>query len=132
MFIDSPLLGVGRNNYPIRYQDYAEIIGLEYRDSEREAHSLYVELMAETGIAGIIAFGGVIFTLFQALIQLRKQPNANLAWLNAITLSITAYLANSVFLHAAYLRFFLLFMALALIPTHIMLAQQAQQTEVAA
>ena len=124
MFADHPLLGVGHNNYPVRYQEYAEIIGLEFRDDERDAHSLYVELAAETGLAGLITFSGIVVTLFYGLYELRQQPDADLVWLNGITLALIAFLTNSIFLHAAYLRFFWLFVALALVPMHLLAAKK--------
>ena len=50
MFADHPLLGVGIKNYPINYQTYSSRLGLDSRTEERDAHSLYIEALAENGL----------------------------------------------------------------------------------
>src|SRR5918996_150932 len=67
MFAEHPLLGVGAGNYPTNYQRYAQLIGIEFRTEARDPHSLYVQLLAETGILGTITFLGMIYFLFEAL-----------------------------------------------------------------
>lgn len=60
MFKDHPLLGVGKGNFKILYSAYA---GKKIRDpvfsstvQPREAHNDYIELLAETGIFGLLSF----------------------------------------------------------------------------
>ena len=120
MFSAHPLLGVGAGNYRNNYQQYAQLIGLEFRAEEREPHSLYVELLAETGILGTIAFSGIILSLLGGLAEsirvIEHLPYGQswLPWIIAIRLSIIAYLVTSLFLHGAYIRYFWILVALAI------------------
>ena len=120
MFYEHPLLGVGAGNYNNNYQQYAQLIGIEYRNEEREPHSLYVQLLAETGILGTIAFLGIVVSLLGGLdksikaIKHLPSGQAWLPWISAIRLSIIAYLVSSLFLHMAYIRYFWILVALAL------------------
>src|SRR5215212_1348825 len=40
MFASHPILGVGAGNYPLNYQHYAQLIGIEFRAEARDPHSL--------------------------------------------------------------------------------------------
>ncbi len=121
MFADHPILGVGAANYPINYQDYAELIGLEFRTEQREAHSLYVETLAETGIVGGLTFGGILVSAFLAFSRIKKevaQSPAHQKWtshISSIQASIIAYLVASTFLHgASYIRYLWVLLSLGL------------------
>jgi len=134
MFERHPLLGVGAGNYPILYQEYAQLIGIETRAEQRDAHSLYVQIIAETGIIGIVIFIALMVSLLSALGQASKTVKMDPAlsswqsWLSASRLSIIAYLTTSLFLHGAYLRFFWILVALAI--TAVQLVQQQQLANV--
>ncbi len=120
MFADHPILGVGTGNYPTNYQTYTQLIGLEFRAEARDPHSLYVQLLAETGILGTITFLAMVYFLFAALNRACKalegapQFQDWLPWMNAIRLAILSYLMTSVFLHNAYIRYFWILVAMAL------------------
>ena len=120
MFATHPILGVGAGNYPLNYQHYAQLVGIEFRAQARDPHSLYVQLLAETGILGTIAFLGMVFFLLQALnracrnLELSPQLHAWLPWISAIRLAIISYLLTSIFLHNAYIRYFWILVAMAL------------------
>jgi O-antigen ligase len=111
MFAAHPILGVGAGNYPANYQHYAQLIGIEFRAQARDPHSLYVQLLAETGILGTIAFLGLVFFLIRALnkacrnIELAPHLHDWLPWISAIRLAIISYLLTSIFLHNAYIRY---------------------------
>jgi len=120
MWADHPLLGVGVGNYRFRYQEYASQIGLEARAEEREAHSLYIEILAETGLAGVATFGAYLVSLFAALrgaaaklARLEGQVE-NRHWLVSTGVGVGAYLVSSIFLHGAYFRYLMLLIALAI------------------
>ena len=49
MFTEHPLLGLGVANYKANYLKYAQIIGIETRSEDREAHSLYVQFWPRPG-----------------------------------------------------------------------------------
>ena len=53
MFMDNPILGIGYENYPANYLDYSIKLGLDPRRTERSAHSLYLEILAEQGLIWI-------------------------------------------------------------------------------
>jgi O-antigen ligase len=120
MFATHPLLGVGAGNYPNNYPIYSQLLGLELRSGEREPHSLYIQVLAETGIIGAIGFIGFTVTLILSLYKARKSVERMddlrhwRPWIQAIQLSIIGYLITSFFLHGAYLRYFWIFSALAI------------------
>ncbi|HLO14939.1 MAG TPA: O-antigen ligase family protein [Anaerolineales bacterium] len=120
MFAEHPLLGVGTANYPTNYQRYAQLIGIEFRATARDPHSLYIQVLAETGILGAIAFLGLVFFLIDALNRtiraIERSPHLSdwLPWMNAIRLAILSYLMTSFILHNAYIRYFWILVAMAL------------------
>lgn len=134
MLSEHPLLGVGAANYPVNYQKYAQIIGLEVRSENREAHSLYIEILAETGIIGFIAFAGVIFFLFRGLANAKTQVH-NLkyfseweTYISAVQVSLIGYLFATIFLHGAYIRYFWMLTALAITLIQIIYEAVEQQS----
>jgi O-antigen ligase len=107
MFRDHPLLGVGAHNYPEHYQEYGREIGIDRR-VQRSAHSLYVEIAAETGVVGIVAFGGLVLALFMWLRRVWTSPalpDELRDFARVLAVALSGYLLASVFLHAAYPRF---------------------------
>ena len=120
MFADHPLLGVGAANYPVNYQKYAQIIGLEVRTEQREAHSLYVEILAETGIIGFSTFMGIVLFLFLSLARMKTELSKTkyfdewVSYISAMQVSLIGYLFAAIFLHGAYIRFLWMLTAMAL------------------
>lgn len=120
MFAEHPILGVGAANYNVNYQAYAQQIGLEFRAEARDPHSLYVQLLAETGILGTLAFFGIFFFLFDALNKACRaiERSPQLAdwwpWISAFRFAILSYLLTSIFLHNAYIRYLWILVAMAL------------------
>jgi putative inorganic carbon (HCO3(-)) transporter len=120
IFSRNPFLGVGVGNFPNNYQKYSQEIGIELRSEEREAHSLYLQVMAETGIFGIFAFLGIVISLLAGLsktvksIQYLPHYQRWLPWINALQVSILGYLVAAVFLHGAYIRYFWILVALSI------------------
>jgi putative inorganic carbon (HCO3(-)) transporter len=51
MFVQHPVLGIGFGNYRLHFQEY--IPGIDYA---LDAHSLYLQFLSETGIAGFLSF----------------------------------------------------------------------------
>ncbi len=120
MFARNPILGVGAYNYPNNYELYTQEIGLETETGERDPHSLYVQILAETGILGAIAFMGFSILLLVTLSRTRKsiehivKYQSWVPWITAIQLSIVSYMVTSTFLHGGYIRYFWILVALAL------------------
>jgi len=132
MFVDHPLLGVGADNYPPNYQIYSSQLGLDSRTEEREAHSLYIETMAETGFAGIITFTGMLLTLLIGLPRARKRSKSShrnslreQRNLTAVLMSLIAFLLASVFLHGAYIRYLWLIVALGIVGINLVKKEQS-------
>lgn len=120
MFTSHPILGVGTANYLTNYQRYAQLIGIEFRAQARDPHSLYIQVLAETGILGAITFFGLIISLISTLNRtcraIERSPGLEdwLPWISAIRMSIISYLLTSVILHNAYIRYFWILVAMAL------------------
>jgi O-antigen ligase len=62
-----PLDGVGIGNFPLRSVDFLVRPGVLHNDSyvvvePLEAHNIYLQLLAETGIVGFLLFAGVVVT----------------------------------------------------------------------
>jgi O-antigen ligase len=123
MFLDHPLLGVGAGNYQARFDEYAGRLGTTLRSYEnfgqaRYPHNLYLEILAEMGLAGLAGFLAIIAatltslrTAYRSFLAAGAVRSANLT--ASIALALIAYLATSLFLHGTYIRYLWLLVALA-------------------
>jgi putative inorganic carbon (hco3(-)) transporter len=118
VFADHPVLGVGPGRYQADYsQAYANELGLRYFTTPRRAHNLYLEVAADTGALGLVAFLGIVGATLLGLWRARRRwltrrpEYAHLA--TALLLAVMAYMLSGVFLHLAYIRYFWLLMAVA-------------------
>jgi putative inorganic carbon (hco3(-)) transporter len=123
VFLDNPLLGVGAGNYSAHFAAYADEVGTAAQDyvaegSPRFAHSLYLEILAETGLMGLAAFGLAMAAFAVALerarrrLQSRGDPaSAGLA--RGLQLALLGYLLSSVLLHGHFQRYLWLLLAFA-------------------
>lgn len=132
MFVDYPVLGVGVGNYSDQYQKYAERLGLEYRAKAREAHSLYVEILAETGSLGILGFSllmGSWFWYLRSLREtlLRRGQLKEAGWVVSLIMSVICYLLCSIFLHGDYIRYLWLYVSLGAAAIHLGVEQEASK-----
>jgi O-antigen ligase len=119
MFRDHPIGGVGLENYPVYYLEYSRRLGLDPRLEQRDAHNLYLEVAAETGLAGLAFFGLVLWSAWRSLGRSGKKARAmgknELAgMINAVGIGFGGYLAAGIFIHNAFPRFFWLLVGLAL------------------
>jgi O-antigen ligase len=130
VFADHPVLGVGPGMNRVHYRRYAEIVGGRIATSERRSHSLYLGLAAEHGLVGLAFFGAILFATFRGLNQVRRGGGGRDLKMMATGLeaALVAYLANSIFLHFAYIRYFWLMMGLAGAARHIASRQVAEPT----
>jgi putative inorganic carbon (hco3(-)) transporter len=119
MFSDHPLLGVGLGNYRVRYQEYSRRLGVDVRSETRQAHSLYLEIAAETGMLGIFSFGALLYTIFTGI--RRASKNLTYTGLASLAKMVTAYavgfggyLMAAAFIHMSYPRNFWLLVGIAL------------------
>jgi hypothetical protein len=118
MFMEHPLTGVGYGNYLPRYLDYSRDLGSDLLRKPREAHNLYLETAAETGLPGLLALGAVFGGAFVALgngrRSFREIGDMSADGIgHAVTVSIVGYLITSAFLHMAFARFIWLMIGIA-------------------
>jgi O-antigen ligase len=117
VFIDHPVIGVG----PGMFKTYAEEYGnrgaaLRRIEGDRRAHSLLLEIAAESGALGLTIFLAMLLLTLSGLASARRSllerdpETANLA--TAYLLALVGYVASGVFLHLAYMRYFYLVLAL--------------------
>ncbi len=116
MYIGNPIIGIGLANYMDRYLEYSYLLGMDNRFEAREAHSLYLEIAAETGTLGLLAFGAMLITVYVSLNQAKRkfmaiQRSDLVPWVSGIKYGLIAYLTSSIFLHNGYPRYLWLTLA---------------------
>jgi putative inorganic carbon (HCO3(-)) transporter len=117
-FLENPLTGVGPGVYFREYsQEYANRLGLRYLESNRRAHSLYLEMAADTGLIGLGAFVAMVLTaagyLYRNSRYWRDHDRERSILASSFLFALLGYLATAFFLHLSYQRFFWALLALA-------------------
>jgi O-antigen ligase len=106
MFRDYPILGVGPGHFQLKYLDYSEEIGLDPRLAPRDAHSLYLEALSETGIVGAGALLIVLWLALRGAWRARLRLAGGDALLaEGIFVALLSFLVAGLFLHVAYGRY---------------------------
>lgn len=133
VFADNPVVGVGPGMFKYHSQEYGNRLGIRKLTRTRKAHSLYLEVAAESGIFGLLSFLGMIVVTVYGLVSVRRRllddpggpggpgglssvapDSRELACIaTGFLLATLAYLASALFLHLSYIRFFYLMLALA-------------------
>jgi hypothetical protein len=120
VFLDHPWIGVGPAQFtPFYSMEYMADPSVSFKHIfvPREAHSLYLETLAEEGLIGFVVFMSIIaFTGLRLWQQRRRWLGVDVELADTATafvLSLVAFLGTSVFLHLAYQRYFFLFLGLA-------------------
>lgn len=120
MWDDHLVAGVGTGNYHTFFDRYSNVAGSPaehfYRAGDpQNAHSLYLEIGAETGLLGLTGFAAVVFVAYGQLrrarrgLRARGDPNAYLAL--ALMIATAGYLITSMFLHGGFQRYFFMLLA---------------------
>jgi O-antigen ligase len=112
-YTDHAVIGVGPGQYvefySVHYQSLPEISIREISEPRR-AHSLYLELAAESGTIGLVIFMAIPLLLLRDLRAIRlilQRRHPDLARVAAgFSLLLLAYLGTGVFLHLAFERYF--------------------------
>jgi O-antigen ligase len=116
MFLHNPFIGVGQGNFPFVFRDYEVAAGFEegFRGRSRAgraAHSVYITLLAELGLAGAVLFGLMTARNLKLLKSLRnpgaevdEEPRQREVRFLALGLegSLVAFLASGVFISTLY------------------------------
>lgn len=117
MFADYPVAGVGIGNFPDRYLEYAADVGIEQQRTKIEPHSFYVEIAAETGVVGLLAWGVVGVVGFETVRSARRRlAAAGETDLNqmvtAFAVGLVGFFTAALFLHLAYARYMWVLLAI--------------------
>jgi putative inorganic carbon (hco3(-)) transporter len=105
MFVARPLTGVGVGNFAVAYAsgDYSS------RGNWLKAHSLYVQLIAELGMVGVLTFVPLIAFMMHRNFRLRrrlqelKMTDTFVKWLSySITCSVGTLFFTSIFGHSLF------------------------------
>lgn len=134
MFADHPVLGIGLGQYSTHYTQYALASGLD-PGAAPNPHSLYLEVLAEEGVAGLLKLAGLsvipLLVAFHASRDLRARgAAADAALVASLCISFIGYLATAIFLHGAFLRFFWIEIALLLATWQVSASAGRQLTAV--
>jgi O-antigen ligase len=120
MFLDNPFIGVGAGNYPPLYPAYSQQLGVTAVASDFDPHNLYLQVLAETGAVGLVAFLPAVFGPLLALERTRRAARSStlvapewheLAFGTEVALA--CYLLSSTMLHGSYPRYLWMLLALA-------------------
>ena len=111
MALDHPVLGIGVGHYVRNFQAYSNRLGFLPRQQDRQAHSLYLEIAAERGIVGLVAFAALIFVAFRPALTARRQLLSQgrideARVIEAFAIALGAYLVFALVLHQAYEHYF--------------------------
>ncbi len=127
-FSENALIGLGPQNFPLHYQEYARRIGTGIHTRvrfgatrgdipQREAHNLLVGIAADLGLIGLVLFLAILWTAMSRLARLQRRAAridpeiANYA--GGFLLALVTYLITGVFLTLAFERYLWLLVALA-------------------
>lgn len=97
--------GVGVGNFAFYYPIYAPLNGrYEYQVALSDAHNVFLDAAAETGIAGALLFAGFYASLFWAGLRsaVRASAARSRGALANIALALSAALAAAMFMHLTY------------------------------
>ena len=140
MFSDYPLLGVGAGNYAARFDEYAGRVGTTLRSYDnfgqaRYPHNLYLEILAEMGLAGLVAFIAVmaatiasLWKAYRSFAAAGAMHSANLT--ASLAIALGAYVVTSLFLHGTYIRYLWLLVAMAAAARQVAQRSAPEQTDV--
>jgi O-antigen ligase len=119
MFLDHPLLGIGWGNYETNFETYTVRLGMPLRGGVRQAHSLYLEIAAERGLLGLVAFLVLLAVAALGVFRARRhalqdgaREVAQIA--TAIGMATLTLITAMVFLHDAYPRMLWLLLAICI------------------
>jgi putative inorganic carbon (hco3(-)) transporter len=114
----NPIFGVGLNSYKYLFPTYSKKLGLALVATEREAHNLYLEILAETGMLGFSIFALIMGSCIQfmrkartlfARHQFHDYAGMTVGYLGGFV----AYFFAAIFIHNAFPRYFYLLLGIA-------------------
>jgi putative inorganic carbon (HCO3(-)) transporter len=115
MFLEHPFFGIGAGNYPVLYQDYSRSLLVPAVATEFFPHNLYLQVAAESGVVGLLAFLPIIIGPLVTLELTRRRSGPVREWRELATgleIGLLCYLVASLLLHASYPRYLWMLLAL--------------------
>lgn len=114
MFLDNPVIGVGQDNFQVRFGDYEgeeRLYGVTR--VWRVAHSLYFTLLPELGLVGGFIFFRMLYWIWKDLVGIRRSTPQRfkeaqnmaptiLPYAHAIEVSLIGFLVSSIFISTLY------------------------------
>lgn len=123
VFVDHPVIGVGPGMFRYYSRIYAQKGGLKALEGTREAHCLYLALLAEFGVVGTGLFFGAVGLTMRDLYVLRRRclrEDPHMAYLvTGFFLMIVVYLMTGIFAHFSFIRYFWTMMALSTVAVNV-------------
>jgi O-antigen ligase len=113
MFLDNPVIGVGQDNFPVRFDDYEPVERLYgVTRAWRAAHSLFFTLLPELGLVGAFIFLRMLYFIWKDLVAIRRSTPrfkeaqnvapAILPYALATGASLWGFLVSSIFISTLY------------------------------
>ena len=102
MFLDNPVIGVGQDNFPVRFGDYEgeeRLYGVTR--IWRVAHSLYFTLLPELGLVGGFIFFRMLYWTRKDLTAIRRSTPL-LPYAHAMEAGLIGFLVSSIFISTLY------------------------------
>ncbi|MEZ4663914.1 MAG: O-antigen ligase family protein [Caldilineaceae bacterium] len=123
IFLDYPAFGIGPGQTSKHTREYGNEIGYRKLEGNRRAHNMYLEELADTGLAGFTLLMSMIGATFFDLIKLRRRwqdSHPVIGYTAAgFILGVTVYMLTAIFLHLSYMRYFWLLMGLAAVAVRL-------------
>lgn len=101
MFRDNPWLGIGLGNFDTAYPEHRLI---NWNQALGHAHNYYLNILAETGIIGGLAYGGVVMSLLAITWRARHHPDGLARSASIGLLGSWVYLATHSFIDNLYVN----------------------------
>ena len=102
MFLDNPVIGVGQDNFPVRFADYEGDERLYGRTRMwRAAHSVYFTLLPELGLVGALIFFRMLYWIRRDVATIRRSSTI-VPYGNAIEASLIGFLVSGIFISTLY------------------------------
>ncbi|MHC4081002.1 MAG: O-antigen ligase family protein [Planctomycetota bacterium] len=133
VFADHPVVGVGPGMFPHYSRQYGNRLGIRRLEEQRESHSLYLGLAAETGALGLACFLAMLGVTLHGLLRARARwahERPELAHIAAgYFAALVIFMTTGLSMHMAYIRFFYLVLGLAAAVTCIAAAAPPREEE---